>query len=201
MAIYRLRCAVQFEDTSPKNQAVINPVFETTSPLIPDDVEALCDDLADQLPIRFPSLAGKQTTVTAYNVQTPKPNYPVARVVKNDGVVLGVVSPPELAVVLSFYSGQNVPRRRGRLYIPNFWITGGGNEAGEKNVRAAPRAQVGALAGSLANLGGTDVDWVVYSKLDNDARPVSNWWVSDAWAQQRSRGIRSTARTEGTVSE
>jgi hypothetical protein len=65
---------------------------------------------------------------------------------------------------------------------------------------SAVRNRVAELVPILAGLGGLDVDWVVYSRVTDTARKVTNWWVDDAWDIQRRRGLRPTTRTEGTTS-
>ena len=63
------------------------------------------------------------------------------------------------------------------------------------------RDKVAELAPILAALGGVDVDWSVWSKVDGQARAVTNWWIDDEWDTQRLRGLRGATRTEGTTTE
>jgi hypothetical protein len=53
----------------------------------------------------------------------------------------------------------------------------------------------------LTALGGLDVDWVVYSRVDNRSSPVTDWFVDNSWDTQRRRGPRATSRITGTTSE
>jgi hypothetical protein len=60
---------------------------------------------------------------------------------------------------------------------------------------------VKSLAPLLENAGGADVDWSVFSRLDNVARAVTDYYVDDEWDTVRSRGMRPVSRVTGTASE
>jgi hypothetical protein len=194
-----LRCSWQYTNTDPKNVAVITPTFrrqlDITDPTSGVDAKQLCDDLAAALQ----TYVGKVTPfkVTAYNLEGPKPRYPLAQTVLNGAVA--PVDPgvaPELAGVLSFYADQNIPRRRGRLYIP-LWLR---STAVGTSLSSTQRTDVGNFVSRFAALGGTNVDWGVWSRSDNAFHKATNWFVSDAWGTVRSRGIKETTRTLGTTS-
>jgi hypothetical protein len=196
VAIYRLQCAWQMDTAFPRDQVVITPHFNNTGGILTDsDTDALCEDLATALNAWDASNA--QITVKAYDAQGTPPVEPVGSAIRNEGAVGSSTMPREIAICLSFYSQQNQPRYRGRLYVPAVIFSP--SMAARPSVTA--RDKVGTLAAIFADLGGVDIDWSVYSRVDDTARAVSHWWVDDEWDTVRSRGLRSTTRSLGTVSE
>lgn len=193
MPIFRLQCAWQLDTGFPRDQIVITPHFNDVGAFT--DADSLCEDLADALQT-WDTTAG-QITVKAYDAQGTPPVFPTGSAVRNVGVFTASDLPREIACCLSFYSGQNVPRKRGRLYIPACVISA----AMANRPNLTTRTKVGALATIFADLGGVDVDWCVYSRTTDEAHSVSNWWVDDEWDTVRSRGLTATTRLTGTVSE
>jgi hypothetical protein len=54
----------------------------------------------------------------------------------------------------------------------------------------------------FTNLGGTNVDWIVWSTVLSSAAKVTDWWVDDSWDIIRSRKLQSfQPRLKGTTSE
>jgi len=112
--------------------------------------------------------------------------------------------PREVALCLSYYAEQNVPRRRGRLYIGPFTDAA-------MEIRPPAGNAIGAvasLAPALAAVGGADVDWCLYSPTNDVAtagatklRTITNWWVDNEWDTVRSRGRRATSRISGVTGE
>jgi hypothetical protein len=197
----RFKLIWQYHDTNPKNVAVISPCFrrqlDVTDPTSGVDAQALTDDLANVIDL-YTSRA-TPFTVKAYNIEGPPPHYPMATTVKRAATTpIEPAYPPELAVVLSFNDGSNVPRHRGRLYIPLWVLDNTGGEAGVK-VSTAMRTQAGGFVSRFAALGGANVDWGVWSTVDHAFHKAANYYVSDAWGTIRSRGIKETARTAGTT--
>jgi hypothetical protein len=197
MAAYKLATSLQITSTLPRDAVMINPVINDT--LGGGDIQQLCTDWA----LAVKSWLGWSTTgeikVKAYECGRPKPNYPAAEAMLNGGTAFPVTKPREIALCLSFYSDYNLPRRRGRLYVPAALI----NLADTIALRptTAQMNKVGDLAGALAALGGVDDDWSVWSGVDGTARKVTNWFVDDEWDVQRRRGLRSTTRSSGVTSE
>jgi len=60
----------------------------------------------------------------------------------------------------------------------------------------ATRDKALSLAQGIADIGGIDVSWQVWSPTDNQGRDVTNAWVDDAWDVQRRRGLRASTRSE-----
>lgn len=194
--IYRATCAVWSDSVAPRDACVVNPCFRDEG--LSSDPSALATDLLTFLKAQSP---GGQAQVKFYELPGVKPNYPKADKIANVGTSPQSACPRELALCLSFYATQNVKRRRGRLYIPVHWFKAGTTASLGNRPTVGDRTSVAAWASGLANLGGADVDWIVWSDKDQAARSVTNWYVDDEWDSIRSRGLRSTTRTTGTTSE
>lgn len=197
MAIYR--AAVQWLTAPglPRDRVVITPHFQVQDdfPFGGTDEQALANDLATALDTWDDST--RELQVKLYKVAGPPPHYPVGEAIRNANVAPASSFPRELALCLSYYSGRNVKRRRGRLYAPTFLYSG---TIGERP-GATFITKVLGLAPIFKDLGGVNVDWVVYSRVDGAAYPVTNYYVDDEWDVQRSRGLRPTSRQSGTASE
>jgi len=193
MPIWRLQTSFGFDTNLPRDQMVITPHFDDAG--VGTDPQGLCDDLAAALDTWTPGTM--QITVKAYDAQGSTPVFPQGEKVLNASSTPGTSTPREIALCLSFYSQRNRPRQRGRLYIPGaaFGMTTGLRPS------AGNMTKVLALGPIFADLGGPDVDWVVFSRVSNDAFPVTNYYVDDEWDIQRRRGLRPTTRQTGTTSE
>lgn len=194
MPVWRLQCAFSCDTTFPTDQLIMTPHFRDSG--VGTDPDGLCSDLATALDTW--DNAVRQIRVTAYDAQGTPPVYPQGEHILNLGAAPATTTVREVAICLSYFSGVNRPRNRGRLYVP---AALGGIATSGSRPSLANRQKVADLVPILTGLGGADVDWVVYSRVDNQARPVSNWWVDDTWDIQRSRGLRPTTRLEGTASE
>jgi hypothetical protein len=194
MPVYRMQVAVTKDTSEVRDRIVLTPHFDDKG--IASNPENLCGDLADALTNWSGQLATTQVDVKAYDARGTIPNYPKAHVTRRPGQVSVSNAPRELAVCLSFYAEHNRPRSRGRLYIPHGWL---GTNANVK-VDLSSRQKVADLVSIFAGLGGADVDWVVWSRRDNEAKKVTDWWVDNEYDVQRSRGLRPDARLKGTTS-
>jgi len=192
MPVWRMQCAAAADNTFPVDQIVITPHFNDSG--VGTDPEGLATDLANVLNTYY--VGTRQINVKAYDAQGTPPVYPQADVTINAGVAPASSIQRETAICLSYFAGQNRPRYRGRLYISNALI---GQAAGGARPSAPAMQKVADLVQPLVDLGGADVQWVVYSRVDDAARQVTNWWVDNAWDTQRSRGLRATSRLEGTT--
>lgn len=161
------------------------------------DPDGLCNDLANALSAFF--TGAREINVKAYDAQGTVPVFPQGDATVNAGLAPASTAPRELAVCLSFFSERNLPRQRGRLYIP-YQLLGGGAPSTARPTLAI-RDSVALLVPIFTDLGGADVDWCVYSRRDDTARPVTNWFVDDEWDVIRSRGLRPSDRSAGTTSE
>lgn len=193
MTVLRMQVSVWQDSLAPRDAINITPHFEMTGAL--QDADALCESLADAIAGYY---AGEgQIRVRSYDAEGTPPVYPNGEAIRNLGLAPASTVNREVAICLSYYAGQNRPRQRGRLYIPCSLI---GQAPSSPRPSAAAISSVAALVPILAGLGGVDVDWVVWSRVDQEARKVTNWWVDDTWDTQRRRGLAATTRTTGTTS-
>jgi hypothetical protein len=187
----------------PRDQVTINPCFShglDPFTITGTDWQGLADDLKSSIQSWAPTPA-RQITVKLYEIKAPvpgTPNRPKATSVYGTGVFTASSVPGELAICLSYYGGSNGPSQRGRLYLPLSVVN---NSAGSTNrPSSTDRAKVGTLSTILAQLGGVNVDWGVWSPTRSTFTKASNWYVDDEWDTVRSRGLKPTTRTAGTTS-
>lgn len=196
MPVYKAVISTWLDSTEPGDALQITPHFNDTG--LGSNPENLANDLLNAWnPYLIPAVQGGQQRCTLYNVATPAPNYPVAQVTRFPDVVKASTVNRDVAVCLSFYGGENRPRKRGRLYIPACLITTALSSA---DVSATIMTKVAALVPIFQSLGGVDVDWGVYSRAGSSFTKATNWWVDNAWDSQRRRGKKATARQTGTTS-
>jgi hypothetical protein len=194
--VIRAQIAVQKDSLFPADALMMTPHFEVAEGVIfgGADAEQLAHDLADGIDTWDTTTS--QVRVKVYDAQSPAPNFPLGEWAKNVGAAPASSGVREVALCLSFYASLNRPRQRGRLFVPASLA-----QISTANPRPllASRQKVADLVPIFAGLGGANVDWVVFSRADNEARKVTNWWVDDAWDIQRSRGLLPSARLEGTT--
>jgi hypothetical protein len=197
-----LRSAFQYHNNEPKNQAVVTTHFSVGfDPVGFGDVNAnqLCSDLADKWVFAPGIGATTPFTVSAYKRGGAKLGLPVGKVARNPtGTPKVVPVVPEAAICLSYFAGQNAPGYRGRMYLPA-WLMGAAAGDMAVAIPTALRNAAQTFVGYFAGLGGANVDWGLWSERDHTFRKATNYFISDAWAIQRRRGIKETARTTGTT--
>jgi hypothetical protein len=193
MPTWKLQTSFAMDTTFPRDRMVITPHFDDGSAIT--GPQGLCDDLAAALDGW--TSGTQEIQVKAYDVEGTPPVFPAAEAIVNPGAAPASNVPREVAVCLSFYAERNLPRQRGRLYIP-LAVTGLGAGVEPDSLI---RQKVADLVPIFANLGGTDVDWCVWSPTTQTMRSVTNWWVDNEWDTVRSRGLRASERLEGTVDE
>jgi hypothetical protein len=195
MPVWRLQTQMGADSAFARDYAVVTPhvndVGATTDP------QALCDDWADFVASQMAQ--GQEVQVTAYDAQGSVPVFPQGHAIRNAGSFPAANSPREVAICLSFYHERSLPSQRGRLYIPLYCITSAAASGGRPGTTF--RDAVMGWGAALAELGGVDVDWSVYSRKDDEARNVTNYYVDDEWDTIRSRGLRPTTRTAATTGE
>jgi hypothetical protein len=195
MPVWRLQTSIWYDSTLPRDAMVMTPHFNDSG--VGTDPQGLCEDLADIID----NIANgtPQIVVRAYDAQGTPPVFPQGTAERNVGLSPASSGPREVALCLSFRGEQNVATQRGRLYMPMSWISASppsGVRPAQLIIDTGPLFVTG-----LTNLGGADVDWVVYSRKLDEAFPVKHWWVDDEWDTVRRRGLRATTRTEGDVDE
>jgi len=193
MPVWRLQCTWQLDSAAPRDRMMITPHFNDVGATT--DPQNLCDDMLAGLQA-ITNISG-EVRVTAYDAQGSIPVYPQGDAIANKGAVHTSSLPRELAVCLSFYGERNVPRQRGRLYMP-CWFLGIATSGLRPSIPIAKMTQFVPL---LTDLGGPDVDWCVYSRKLDHAFSVTDWWYDNEWDVMRSRGTLGTSRIKGTTSE
>jgi hypothetical protein len=154
--------------------------------------------------LAFPWYVDRNVTVKLFDLGDPgseaSPRIPhaISHYVPGSGATSrGIMSPGQIAAVLSFYGGSNTVGKRGRLYVGPFdqHITTGSvmNSSVMQNT-----LYLGPL---LFNVGGENVSHVIFhpkATASGDAAGshtvVSNYWVSNEWATIRRRAVRATTR-------
>jgi hypothetical protein len=139
--------------------------------------------------------------VRLYDMAEPTPREIQAEFTKTNATTsVDAVGPREVACCLSFHGDRNLPRQRGRIYLGPWWAAQCQERPG-----AAMIANIMALKTSLANLGGIDVEWCVYSPTRSigQAVPVfeqvQGGWIDDEWDTVRSRGLKAIGRNPWTM--
>lgn len=195
------RCVVStyLDSTEPSDAIQITPHYRLTDgaePAVTTFATALMNAWNGFLPV---AVRNGWIKVAVYDAQkTTKPNYPITEVEMRKDTFATSTANRETALTLSYYASFNRPRSRGRLYIPAFFsgFTPSGAQAALNM-----RQQISALGPILAGVTPSTADWVVYSRVNNEALSVTNTWVDDAWDTIRSRGKRATARTLGVITQ
>jgi hypothetical protein len=195
MPIVRAQCSWQFDDSFATNAVVINPHFSKSTPFT--DWQSLADDLADALDDWCVPPA--PLTVKLYDAQGAPPQPPQATAVRGGPGIPAAGFNKELALCLSYRRDPGYPRQRGRLFIPMVCAKSAAPTGARPG--SPDQTKVAALVPIFADLGGIDVDWCVYSRLDDQAYSVLHWWVDDAWDVVRSRGPKASSRIEGDINE
>ncbi len=186
MAIYRVQISFPFDTALPRDMVSINPHF------FGNNADALANALVNNLEAITEVGNDRSFTLKVYDAQAPAPNFPLETRVNGSGFTASA-KPRELALCLSYYSTWNRPRYRGRLYIPGQFISG----AFDLRPSGAQRVIAGNWAHAFSSGLPESHNWVVYSRMNDEAYGVTNWWVDDEWDIQRSRGLRPTTRLEG----
>lgn len=189
MSVYRAQIAFQMDTALPRDAMTINPHYFSTDPA------ALAVALKANL-IANPNVGSVYGfTIKIYDAQKAPPNYPLATQASTPSLAV-TSNPRELSLCLSYYATNNVVTKRGRLYIPAALITGGIATLRPTQAQIDKAMTFGPTLGK--NLG-TGNSWVVWSRKLNSQATVTNYWCDNEWDIVRSRGMRGTARTLGTI--
>jgi hypothetical protein len=187
----RLQVAIKADTFLPRD-AIVNTLYFSDVVGSPDE-DALCNDLAV---IYRDYWMGSPTeiVVKSYDNDGTPPVLPNGQAIISSGVgPRNSTVPREQALCLSFYAGQNVPRKRGRIYLPAGCADSAANLGGLRPATALMNRAL-SLAQKFADLGGANIAWKVYSPTTNEYHSVTNAWVDDEWDTQRRRGLRPTTR-------
>jgi hypothetical protein len=186
--ILRAQIGFPLDSALPRDVVTVNPHFNG------DDPNALADGLVTNLKAITEIGAARSFTVKVYNAQKAPPSYPLAERVNATGFSTST-KPREVGMCLSFFSVNNRPSQRGRIYVPGIFISG------TFDLRPSPaqRTIVGNWASAMVNGLATHSQWCVYSRKFDTGYAVTDWFVDDEWDIVRSRGLRPTTRLTGTV--
>lgn len=174
--------------TEPVRDAIVNTFYLDTDVEIFDEFQAgeIADDVNDLWSNAVLSLGQFKTQI--YLMSDPEPRRPIAT--KTKAVAASTaIGPREVALCLSYYSEDNVPRRRGRMYLGP-WA----GSAMSERPGTPPITVLGTLAQGLADLGGLNVQWVVHSPTTGEYHNVTHRWIDNEWDTIRSRGRKATTR-------
>ena len=187
MSAHRYVVAIAGQDLKPESFVTNTLCFNHTLPgiIAPVDLEDLAQQVGEAYRDHwFQEGGAREIRVKVYNYGPP-PQYPLAEHVLNEEQIAAWHAPGEVALCLSFYSERNVPRQRGRVYLP---VAHRSSSLGA-NPGLAILTDAVALGQQLAAAGGVNVDWSIFSTRDQQARKVTDVWVDDEWDTVRSRGI------------
>jgi hypothetical protein len=187
MASYRAVIRFPVDGVLPADAMQITPHYSG------DDAQALANTLKSNLSAFAPIGATKAFKVSVYDAQKAPPNYPLA-IAEQAGTPATSNGPRELALCLSYFSGFNRPRLRGRLYIPKTFISGA---PGLRPDAAQMTAALDWRTPLTTGLPGTS-RLIVWSRVEQKAWGVDNFWVDDEWDVVRSRGRKPTTRQTAT---
>jgi hypothetical protein len=143
-------------------------------------------------------------TLKAYALEDPKPRQPVIQWQGTASPANISSLPAEVALVLSFQadieSGQIPARRRNRVYLGPF------NDVANRPVGRPEGNLVQTMLFQakqmlLESQASVRWSWVAYSPTLDEAFPVSNGWVDNAWDTQRRRGLYYNQRGSFTNAE
>lgn len=206
MAIVRAQVILDSNTNLPEDAATNTYHFDTTGTAVPtlDNILDLLEDLYAEETATLPlmglmsnELAAGTGRIRLYDLADTEPRAPIAsrEITRTPSTQDGL--PAEVALCCSFQaapsSGLPQARRRGRVFLP--WLTEANNELGRPtqaiiDAVGAAFVEFGAAADASLN-----VDWVIYSRTNNNTVGVAGGWVDNAWDTQRRRGFKPTVRT------
>jgi hypothetical protein len=183
------QCSYAQDSALTRDRYVINPCFRWANLTI-QDAQSLANNVLDAIEAKYASPKTTHSICKIYDLEGSKPVLPMATVERHIGGLTTSVTPRELSLCLSFKGSPGSPRHRGRLYIPCTWLTI------DPGIRPTTITQQDTLdlAQHLYDVGGANVDWIVWSRVGRFATGVTEAWVDDEWDIQRRRGLRPTTR-------
>ncbi len=157
--------------------------------------QAFADDVKEQWRLRegLPTGYGVETKVYNMADALPRPVKAQSAWAQGRSTAAGTV-PREVALCLSYFSERNIKRFRGRLYVGPFPFA-------EERPNGPQVDGVKALATAMANIGGIDVDWGLWSPTRGAFSKITAGWVDNEWDTIRSRGLKPTTRSTYTTNE
>lgn len=212
MPVWRTQIVLDHDTGLPENVAVNTIYLDTASDLAVefdnarDSIERFYETAsvgANAIQTYLSAFLAGTATVKFYNMADPTPRQLFASRTFSFTPAATFHLPPEVAVVTSFHaeyaSGNPNARRRGRLYIGPLATTAL-NAATPGLVDPTFQDVLVASTERLqSELQADNIEWVIYSEVDNAFRAVVGGWVDNAWDTQRRRGLPATVRDQWVV--
>lgn len=194
MPLYRCQMSIGADSPFPRDY-IVNTVY-----LADDGLTSDPNNLIEDMVGAFQTWYGSTREIWGkiYNQSAGPSGPPVADHRVNAGVTPNSNMPREVALCLSFYGSQNTARKRGRIYL---CLAASSQATFSLRPAEGTRNAALALAQAIAGVGGTDVDWSVYSPTAGADEAVQVAYVDDEWDTIRSRGLRPTARSTAQINE
>ena len=152
----------------------------------------------------FDLYSGRVVEVRCYDMADATPRPEKAFVSHDGSPQLEFMGPAEIAVVLSFFAGRNIPGLRSHIFLGPLTMSNiGSQQAGLSGERPGTslRTRALALGAGLFNVGGGNVSHVIRhpaaTKSGHAAGSVdvvTDYWVGDAWGAVHSRNLRTSTR-------
>ncbi len=197
-----VQVVIQGVSALPEDRFINTLHFSDAAPI---SFSSFADDIGPDIVAAWTALGGgsfypdticmRSFSVRIYNPDDPEPRQPTiytGTLPSNPTTQL----PTEVAVVLSFYSSINTPRRRGRIFLGP--CSAGVVESGGRVILPTRNALLD-LATALGDAGAETTDWQTFSRVEQLRRRVTNAWVDNAFDTQRRRGLDATTRTLRTI--
>jgi hypothetical protein len=185
-------------DDSVDQETVNTCYFQTAGSPGAGDWQALTDHLRDAfagVTGTFTAWSGRKLQVVAYNMADAKPRPEMAHSVYTPTLYdTGPIGPRCLSCCLSYYSGRNLPRLRGRMYIGP-WFQTHSLEKPDASVMGYCINLGHSLAG-IPLLGTMSWAHCVHSEKDGSYNAVTDYWANDVWDIQRGRLAKETLRSK-----
>jgi hypothetical protein len=112
------------------------------------------------------------------------------------------ILPEEVAMCVSYFSGRNIPRHRGRIFLGPCHAQAMAAASGRVHMTQTTRNTLAAAASALRTTAENNgVPWGFISIADGVFRPITAGWVDDAFDTVRKRGTDPAVRNiwgEGT---
>src|SRR4051812_9809811 len=192
MPTHALVQVAQKWDSALSRDSIVNTLAYRWADFTIQDAASLANNVLDAYEAAFTPTGFPEFTAKVYDLEGTPPVLPMATVTRRPGVHSATADPREVSLCLSFAGGQFQPRQRGRIYLHTAFL------GSSIDLRPTPahRDWLINLGKQLHAVGGANVDWIVWSRVNRSATSVSKIWVDDEWDTQRSRGLRATTRTE-----
>lgn len=188
MGLHRFQISAAADTLLPRDRFINTLYLDHTAVL--EDLDATCLDLANLWQTQW-YVGAREIEVRAYDVGGNPPHFPVGDAKINAGLSPATPGCRELAICLSYYAERNLPRQRGRMFLP---AAPAAMSIGTLRPSTTNLTKVMTLANGIAAIGGADVDWKVWSPTTQQSHEVTHAWVDDEWDIMRSRGLRATTR-------